>query len=387
MKEQEMIRSYFDRLLHQSTPGRPAWNLEVLREHRPPAWNYIDGCMLKAVLDWYDVTKEPFYLEFADRYVDSLIDDDGVIAGYRKEDYNCDSINEGKVLFRLLDATGKSKYRAALDLLYEQLLTQPRTAEGNFWHKKRYPNQVWLDGLYMVQPFYMEYERRFHQNKNYRDIFRQFETVFRRMRDETCGLLFHGYDASKRSPWANPKTGCSPHFWTRSLGWYAMALVDTAEQMDEVFFYEYQMLQEQLHGLVDALLRAADPETGLFFQVTDEGTRPGNYLETSGSCAIAYAIAKGVRLGFLPVSYAGAAKRIFDSVLAHKWVQTEHGYELTDICLVAGLGGMPGKGDYKVRDGSFAYYISEPRVNNDAKGVAPFLFTCAEWMRKERNEK
>lgn len=386
MKSYKQIKPFFDTLLRQSSPDRPAWNLEALREHRPTAWNYIDGCMLKAVLDWYDVTKDPLYLEFADRYVDALIDDRGKITGYRKEDYNCDSINEGKVLFRLLDTTGKKKYRDAIDVLYDQLLTQPRTAAGNFWHKKQYPHQVWLDGLYMVQPFYMEYERRFDQNRNYRDIFHQFETVFFQMRDEKTGLLFHGYDESGQSPWADPETGCSPHFWTRSLGWYAMALVDTTEQLEEVFFYESQTLQEQLRRLIDALLRAADPETGLFYQVTDQGNRPGNYLETSGSCAIAYAILKGVRLGYLPVSYTAAGKRIFDSVLTHKFKKTETGYELTDICLVAGLGGMPGKGDYKVRDGSFAYYISEPKVSNDAKGVAPFLFTCAEWMRKEQNK-
>ena len=383
MMEYPDVMDFFEDLLQRSSPARPAWNQEALLENREPSWNYIDGCMLKAVLDLYRATGESRYAEFVEQYVDTLIDEQGTILGYHPEDYNCDNINEGKVLFDLFDLTGKAKYRGAIDQLYSQLQCQPRTAEENFWHKKMYPNQVWLDGLYMVQPFYMAYERRFHENRNYRDVFIQFETVARRMRDASSGLLYHGYDESKKNFWANPKTGCSPNFWTRSLGWYTMALVDTAEQMDEMFFYEYQTLQEQLRLLIDSLLCFLDPETGLFYQVTDAGNRPGNYLETSGSCAIAYATLKAVRLEYLPEYYFENGKRIFDGVLRHKFIKSEDGYELKDICLVAGLGGYPGKGDYKVRDGSFAYYISEPKVNNDAKGVAPFLFAFAELLRKE----
>lgn len=382
MKYQDVI-DFLQYLLKNSSPSCPAWNKEALLEKRKAGWNYIDGCMLKAVFDVFHATGEKHYAKFVEKYVDSLIDEAGIIAGYCKEDYNCDNINEGKVLFDLFDLTGKLKYRKAIDLLYSQITNQPRTEEGSFWHKKMYPNQVWLDGLYMVQPFYMAYERRFHENRNYRDVFAQFENVFQHMRSLESGLLFHGYDESRKSFWANPETGCSPNFWTRSLGWYAMALVDTAKQMDEMFFYEYQTLQEQLRLLIDALLCYADPKTGLFYQVTNAGSFAGNYLETSGSCAIAYAILKAVRLGYLPSYYWEDGKQIFESVLNHKFVKTDTGYELKDICLVAGLGGYPGKGDYKLRDGSYAYYISEPKVSNDAKGIAPFLYAFAELLRKE----
>lgn len=383
MKYSDVIE-YLESFLINTSPSCPAWNQEAILEKRKAGWNYIDGCMLKAILDLFHATGEKRYATFVEKYVDSLIDEEGTIAGYCEEDYNCDNINEGKVLFDLFEFTGKLKYRKAIDLLYSQITHQPRTESGSFWHKKMYPNQVWLDGLYMVQPFYMAYERRFHENRNYRDVFTQFENVFHTMRNPESGLLFHGYDESRKSFWANPETGCSPNFWTRSLGWYAMALVDTAEQMDEMFFYEYQTLQEHLRLLIDALLCYADPKTGLFYQVTNAGNFTGNYLETSGSCAIAYAILKAVRLGYLPSYYWEDGKQIFESVLNHKFVKTDAGYELKDICLVAGLGGYPGKGDYKLRDGSYAYYVSEPKVSNDAKGIAPFLYAFAELLRKER---
>lgn len=385
MRKEKMdkINQLLDNLLDQSTPERPAWNKEVLLENGKPQWNYIDGCMIKAVLKMYESTKNPRYLEFADQFIDYYIEDDGTILGYQAADVNCDNINEGKVLFSLYRYTKKEKYKRALDILYAQLKIQPRTVSGNFWHKKIYPQQIWLDGLYMVQPFYMEYEKSFNQNKNYRDIFKQFENVYKLMKDEKTGLLFHGYDEAKECFWADPVTGRSQNFWTRSLGWYAMALVDTLEVLDEQFFYEYETLSRHLKEVLDALLTFADPDTGMFYQVTDQGPREGNYLETSGTCAIAYALMKGARLSYLPEYYFNYGENIFNAVKKYKLVEREHSLGLKDICLIAGLGGMPGKGSYEKRDGTFEYYISEPIVDDDAKGVAPFLFAFAEICRKK----
>lgn len=376
----EKIDAFVKRLLESSTVEAPAWNLEAVIEKKPPKWNYIDGCMIKAILGLYDVNKDEEYLRFADDFIGYFVAEDGAIIGYDPEEYNSDSINEGKVLFDLFEHTGKEKYRKAIDRLYSQIKSQPRTKSGSFWHKKIYPNQIWLDGLYMVEPFYMRYEMQFNQKRGYKDIFLQFQNVRSFMRDKATGLFFHGYDESRESFWADKETGCSRHFWSRSLGWYAMALVDTIEQLDEQLFNEYSELQVHLRELLDSLLKFADEKTGMFYQVTDEGAREGNYLETSGSCAIAYALLKGARLGYLPEYYAKHGKRIFDSVMENKLEMGESGFVLKDICLVAGLGGMPGRGSYEVRDGSFDYYISEPRVENDAKGVAPFLFAYAETL-------
>ena len=380
MKEISKIIEFLDRLLAVSAPERPAWNKEVLLENTPPKWNYIDGCMIKAVLDMYQATKDEKYIRFADSFIDFYVREDGSILGYDAAEFNCDNINEGKVLFSLYKYTWKKKYKRALDLLYSQLQIQPRTQNGNFWHKKIYPHQIWLDGLYMVQPFYVEYEKEFKGSEGYRDVFKQFENVYRLMRDEKTGLLYHGFDETKKMFWADPETGLSKNFWSRSIGWYTMALADTIAVLDEQFFYECQTLQAHLKEALDALLHFRDPDTKLFWQVTDQGGRPGNYLETSSSCAIAYSLMKGAKMAFLPEYYFAYGEEILNAVAEHKLTVNNGTLVLKDICLVAGLGGMPGKGSYKERDGSYEYYISEPVVDDDAKGVAPFLFAVGQMV-------
>ena len=375
---QEII-TFFDNLLNTSTPAKPAWNIEHILENTAPKWNYIDGCMIKAVLDMYYATNNKVYLTFAKNFIDFFVSENGEILGYSIEDYNCDNVNEGKVLFDLYNTYKEDKYKKAIELIYSQLQTHPRIQAGNFWHKKIYPNQVWLDGLYMVAPFLMKYEMVFNNKSNYKDIFNQFKNVWDIMRDKSTGLLYHGYDESREMFWADKTTGLSQNFWTRSMGWYAMALVDTIEATDEQLFYEYETLQQYLKELLDSLQNFKDPTTKLYYQVTNMGQKQGNYLETSGSCAIAYSLMKGARLGYLPAYYYDWGKEIFDGVVCHK-LDIEQ-FILKDICLVAGLGGMPGKGDYKLRDGTYEYYISEPKVNNDAKGVAPFLFAYTEVLR------
>lgn len=378
----ERINVFLDNLLASSTPDQPAWNKEMQREKSQAKWNYIDGCMLLAILDLYEVTKDDKYLSFVDHYTDYYIGEDGSILGYVESDYNSDNINGGKVLFVLWKKLKKEKYKKAIDRLYHQIQTMPRIPEGNFWHKQIYPNQIWLDGLYMIEPFYMEYATEWDHKEKYLDIYLQFKNVWDMMRDPATGLLYHGYDSLRKQPWADKQTGVSANFWSRSLGWYAMALVDTLEQMDEQLFFEYDDLQRQLKSLLDALLLVQDKDTKLFFQVTDALNAEGNYLESSSSCAIAYTLMKGARLGYLPSYYYNYGSEIFDSICANKLsFDAENQLCLGDICLVAGLGGMPGQGTYKERDGSYAYYISEPIVENDAKGVAPFLFAYSEILK------
>lgn len=376
------IIKFVDGLLEQSTPDSPAWNIEHKLEKQAPKWNYIDGCMLKAIMDLYYSTENKKYLEFVIDYIDFYVNDSGEILGYEEEDYNCDNINEGKILFDLYKITGNKKYELAINKLYNQVKNQPRTKEGNFWHKKIYPNQIWLDGLYMVQPFYMEYETVFNQNNNYLDVCKQFDNVYEIMKDKETGLMFHGYSSTRDIFWADSETGLSKNFWTRSIGWYCMALVDTTEKLSDMFFYEYDKLQKHLKEIIDSLLVYMDKEEKMFYQVTNMQGREGNYLETSGTCAISYAILKGVRLGYLPKSYEKIGLEIFEAVKEKKLVINDGTFVLKDICLVAGLGGMPGKGSYKERDGSYEYYISEPIVDNDAKGVAPFLFAYSEVLRR-----
>jgi len=377
------ILKFVDGLMAHSTPDKAAWNVEHVLENKPTKWNYIDGCMIKAILDMYYATKDKKYLDFAKDFINFFVSDDGKILGYDVEEYNCDHINMGKTLFDLYEIFGEGKYRLAADLQYSQLGSQPRTNSGNFWHKKIYPNQVWLDGLYMVQPFYLEYEARFGNADNVDDSINQFKNASAAMKDAETGLFYHGYDESREMFWADKETGLSQNFWSRSMGWYAMALVDCAEKLDtKKHTAQISILATQLKDLLDALLKVQDVESKMFYQVTNKGHMEGNYLETSGSCAIAYALMKGSRLGYLPENYFEKGSEIFHGVMKHKLVLDDGVFALKDVCLVAGLGGMPGKGSYKLRDGTFEYYIAEPRVDNDAKGVAPFLFSFAEVLRR-----
>ena len=169
-----VIDRYIDRLMADTTPDKPIWNIENIKSGKKPGWNYIDGCMMTSLYSIYQQKNDRAYLDFIDGFVDYYVFADGSIRGYELETYNVDNINEGRILFDLYRETGKEKYRKAADLLYKQLLAQPRTGTGNFWHKKIYPNQVWLDGLYMAQVFYTRYETEFNDCKNYADIVKQF---------------------------------------------------------------------------------------------------------------------------------------------------------------------------------------------------------------------
>ena len=368
------IDAYIRRLVRESSPERTAWNMERVRQGKPAHWNYIDGCMLNALLTLSDITGDPLYADFVETFTDAFIAEDGTIRTYDAAKYNLDDINEGRVLFPLYKKTGNEKYRRAADNLARQLRDQPRTAEGNFWHKLIYPNQVWLDGVYMAQPFRALYEKHFG-NRDYSDILRQIETVRSRMFDLRKRLYYHGYDAAKSIFWADPVTGCSKNFWLRAIGWFATALVDLLEIVDDpdglnrlgLLFVE----------LMEGVAAYADPGTGMYYQVVDQGGREGNYLETSGSCMIAYAMLKGARLGWLDESLARLGRKTFDGIL-RRYLKTDgENVELDGICLVAGLG----PADNPRRDGSYEYYISEPVVKNDAKGVAPFVMCYTEIIR------
>ncbi len=371
------IDAYIRRLVEESSPDRTAWNMEQVRQGKPAHWNYIDGCMLNALLTLSDISGDPLYADFVETFVDDFILEDGTIRTYDPSKYNLDDINEGRVLFPLYRMTGKEKYRLAADKLARQLKDQPRTKEGNFWHKLIYPDQVWLDGIYMAQPFRALYEKNFG-DKEYSDIISQITTVRGRMFDLRKHLYYHGYDAAKSIFWADPVTGCSKNFWLRAIGWFATALVDLLEIVDDpdglnrlgLIFVE----------LMEGMAPYADPGTGMYYQVVDKGGREGNYLETSGSCMIAYAMLKGARLGWLDESLAALGRKTFDGIIRRYLKAEGEDIELGGICLVAGLG----PADNPRRDGSYAYYISEPVVKNDAKGVAPFVMCYTEIIRPHR---
>ena len=368
------IDKYIERLITESTPDLPIWNIESIRQGKKPHWNYIDGCMITALLAMSEITGETKYFDFSEKFIDFYVSEDGSILGYDIEKYNLDDLNEGRVLFELYHRTGKEKYRKAIENQKKQLESQPRTSTGNFWHKLIYPNQIWLDGIYMAQVFSTIYAKEYG-GKNYSDVLKQIENVNKYMQNKESGLYYHGLDCSKSIFWADKNTGLSKNFWLRSIGWFAVALADIIEIIDDA------EVRDRLVTVFADLMRsitAFRDESGLYWQVVDRPCDKGNYLETSGSCMIAYAQLKGARLGVIDASYAALGKATFDGI-CERYLKTSESGELNlgGICLVAGLGPE----NNTRRDGSYEYYISEPIVENDAKGVAPFVLCYTEILR------
>ncbi len=338
-------------------------------------WNYEQGLMLQSFLRMGEKTGDPEYFEFVRSNIDQYVNEHGVIRTYDLSAYNLDNIAPGRALLALYRQTGEPKYRAAADSLRRQLRGQPRTREGGFWHKKIYPYQMWLDGLFMAEPFYAAYAAQFNEPGAFDDIVNQFVWIEKHTRDPATGLLYHAWDASRQQNWSDPVTGRSPNFWSRAMGWYAMALVDVLDLLPPDHPGRKQLLRI-LHNLADALWRVRDPRTSLWYQVTDRPGIPGNYLEASGSAMFAYAYARGANKGYLPKKYSARARDVFRGILQNLVTVGADGLvNLHQTCRGAGLGGVP------YRDGSLAYYLGEPRRTNDMKGYGPFLLAAIELER------
>ena len=338
-------------------------------------WNYTTGLELKAMLD---ADAASSVLNYVDAWYDAIIAEDGTIGvNYKKSNYSTDHICPGKTLFKLYELTGKEKYRKAMDNLYAQIQEQPRTPEGGFWHKKIYPDQMWLDGLYMAQPFYAEYTARYVPDSlkaaNFADIAHQFILVAEHTYDPATGLYRHAWDSSHKMFWCNPQTGQSDHAWGRALGWYVMAIVDVLPFLPEDTPGRGQML-EILRGIVQKLPEYADPATGMWYQVLDCPGREGNYTEATASAMFVYAMLKGCRCGWLDC--ADYARTCYGQLL-ETFVSREEGLvNLNRCCEVAGLGGKEN------RSGTYDYYINEKIRSNDPKGIGPLVWAALEYERK-----
>lgn len=344
------------------------------KEGTPAKWSYDLGVILKGTEAVWKATGDVKYFNYIKQQMDNYISEDGTIKSYDRETYNIDYINNGKVLLFLHQVTGQQKYYKAANILRDQLRTHPRTSEGGFWHKKIYPHQMWLDGLYMGEPFYAEYAKLYNEPEAFDDITKQFVLMEKHSRDDKTGLLYHGWDESREQAWADDVTGKSPNFWGRSLGWYGMALVDAIEYFPESHPGR-DSLSNILNRLVEAVVAFQDKKTGLWYDVVDMGYRSENYFESSGSGMLIYTIAKGVRLGYLPQKYLKNAEKGYKGMLKEFISPREDGgINLEGTVMVSGLGG-----DKNYRDGSFEYYMSERVIQNDPKGIGAFI-KCATEM-------
>ena len=339
---------------------------------RTPRWTYEQGVVLLGIAHIWKNTGDQRYFDYIRQTMDRYVAEDGTIRTYRLEEYNLDNINLGRMLLFLYGATKEQKYRKAADLLREQLRKHPRTSEGGFWHKQIYPSQMWLDGLYMAEPFYAEYAATFHEDADFDDIAKQFILIERHTRDEKTGLLYHGWDESRKQRWADPTTGRSPNFWGRAMGWYAMALVDTLDYFPKAHPKRVELIAI-LRRLASAVKKYQDEKAGLWYQVLDKAGAKGNYFESSAAAMFVYALAKGVHQKYLPTEYLRVAEKGYRGML-NQFVETKPNglVDYKGTVSVAGLGGNP------YRDGSYEYYLSEKVVTNDPKGFGAFLLATAE---------
>ncbi len=347
-------------------------NEAVVETNAESKWNYELGTMLEAYHQLWNKTGDKKYYDYIKLNIDRYVGEDGKIKTYKLSDFNIDNINTGRQLLLLYNRTKEKKYKIAADTLRKQLANQPRTHSNGFWHKKIYPYQMWLDGLFMGEPFYAEYSKLFNELQNYDDIVHQFILIEKQTRDEKTGLLYHAWDESLQQKWADPKSGKSPHLWSRAMGWYAMAIVDVLDFLPQKHPQRKELIKI-LSKLSEALLKVRDNKTGLWYQVTNFPDRKGNYLEASASSMFTYAFAKGVNKGYLPKSFLDHAKKSFEGIIKNLCTIDKDGFiDLLYTCRGAGLGGNP------YRDGSYEYYISEPTRINDLKGLGPLILAAIE---------
>lgn len=334
-------------------------------------FGYAQGVGCCAMLKMWKKTGDKRYFEYVEAWADSLIDNKGDIHLYRKDTYNLDYINSGKILFDLYKETGKDKYKLAMENLIDQLKKQPRTTDGGYWHKKIYPYQMWLDGLYMASPFMAQYGAEFNRAEWIDEAVKQFTLCHEHTYDAKTGLYHHAWNEDKSQRWADPETGHSPNFWGRSIGWWFMALVDALDYIPADHPGHAKMVG-WLKGLAETLPKYQD-KNGLWYQVIDQPTRQGNFPEASVTAQCMYAYAKAVNKGYIDAKYRDTAEKAFKGIRSKLLVENPDGtLTLTRCCQVGGLGGNP------YRDGSFEYYIGEKMRDNDAKATGPFIMGCIE---------
>ncbi len=349
----------------------------LLDYHKVPRWTYAIGTELDAMLNYANRYGNKEVADYALSYVDTLVNADGTIHTYDIKHYNLDQVKDGTLLFAAYDSTGDERYLKAIHTLKKQLEEHPRTSEGGYWHKKIYPHQMWLDGLFMAEPFNAMYTNRLLPEEKraeaWKEIANQFILVGKRTYDPKTGLFRHAWDESKEQRWADPETGQSAHSWARGQGWYFMALIHVLEQMPANDPNRPELLK-LLKTIADGVVKFQDTKSGCWFQVLDQPGREGNYLEGTATAMYVYSLLRAVRLGYLDQSYLNAALTGWNGMLQNLVRKDPDGtISLTQCCAVGGLGGT------KVyRDGSFDYYLSEPIRDNDAKGVGPFINACLE---------
>lgn len=354
----------------------------MIEKAKKPRWGYTHGLVVKAMLEEWKHSGDSAFYEYAKIYADSLIDSDGRIKTMKYTSFNIDNINPGKILFDLYEQEKDTRYKVAMDTLRKQMTEQPRTSEGGFWHKLKYTHQMWLDGIFMASPFLAQYGATFQEPALFDEAVHQILLIAQKTYDPTSGLYYHGWDESHKQQWANPQTGCSPNFWSRSIGWYSAAIVDVLDYLPKETAGRDSVVLI-LQGIASSLIKYQDPQTGVWYQVTNQGSREGNYLESSATALFVYTLAKAINKGYIGHEYIEPTRKAFEGMTeTFTRLEKDETYSITHCCAVAGLGGDPNR----YRNGSFEYYISEPIIDNDPKSVGSFILAAIEYEKMTAEE-
>lgn len=373
-KDSMVVKKFAAHLL-QDNQVLPGQTIEQAQQSRPAVWNYEMGVILLGFEKLAAIKQDQKYADYGKHLIDHFITTDGGIRTYVLEEYNFDNIPSGRQLLHLYKATKEEKYKTAASLLYKQLAWQPRNKIGGYWHKLKYPMQMWLDGLYMAQPFAAEYAAMFNDAQKFDDIINQFVWMEKYSRDTKTGLLYHGWDESKLQGWANPVTGCSPEFWSRAMGWYIMGLVDVLDYIPANHTRRKELIAI-LNRLSVALIQYQDKKEGVWWQITNKGGKELNYLESSSSAMFVYALSKAINNKYIAVQYKPAVIKAYKGLVSN-FVRTDESGNVHYIQAVsgAGLGGTP------YRDGTYEYYVKEPKRDDDLKAIGPFIQACIEYQK------
>lgn len=370
-KDSMVVKKYASHL-EQDKQIPTGMTAEQAGTNRPANWNYEIGVVLMGFERLSAFTKEKTYTDYCKHIIDHFITDNGIIKTYVQEEYNSDNIPAGRQLLNLYDTHKNEKYLKAAETLRNQISWQPRNKTGGFWHKLKYPSQMWLDGLYMIEPFYAEYTLKYGSKEDFDDIINQFVWMEKYSLDIKTGLYYHGWDESRLQKWANKNTGHSPEFWSRSMGWYMMGLVDVLDYIPLQHPRRKELIQI-LNRISTAVVQFQDNKTGVWWQVTDKANQEKNYLESSSTAMFVFSLAKAIRKNYIPSSFKIPLKKAYDGMIK-EFVRIDHqgNYHYIQAVSGAGLGGIP------YRDGSYEYYVNEPKRDDDLKAIGPFIQACIE---------
>jgi unsaturated rhamnogalacturonyl hydrolase len=373
-KDSMVVKKYASHL-EQDKLIAPGQTAEQAQLSRPAVWNYEMGVVLMGFEKLALTTGDKKYTNYAKNIIDHFITEDGVIRTYNLEEYNSDNIPTGRQLLHLYQNTKQEKYKTAATALYNQLAWQPRNKVGGYWHKLKYPTQMWLDGLYMMEPFAVEYAVLFNDTKKFNDVVNQFVWMEKYSRDAKTGLLYHGWDESKLQKWANKETGVSPEFWSRAMGWYMMALVDVLDYLPANYKRRAELVAI-LNRLSTALVKFQDAKEGVWWQVTNKAGQELNYLESSASAMFVYALSKAANKKYISINFKPAITKAYNGIVKN-FVRVDEAGSVHYLQAVAGagLGGVP------YRDGTYEYYVNEPKRNDDLKAIGPFIQACIEYEK------